>query len=138
MKLIFGLLVVFASWSPIPAFAQAVPPVEVSFGYSYRARPDAILVEALQGNLFSPLYRGGQTAPGGGWFVEAVGNVTRHVGLVGDASATYTPGALDSLWLRADNTAYTMLGGPRFTSRCCRRVVTFTQALAGFVHSSAD
>ena len=138
MKLMFRLLVVFASGSPIPAFAQAVPPVELSFGYSYLARPDAILVEALQDNPFSPFYRGGHTAPGGGWFVEGVGNVTRHIGLVGHASATYTPGALDSLWRRGDNTAYTVLAGPRFTSRCCRRVVPFAQTLVGFVHSSAD
>jgi hypothetical protein len=134
------LAVAFAS-APIVAFAQ---PAQVSAGYTNLRGSNAILVRPVSDQISSPFYnQGGELfsesgkAPASGWFAEIVGNVTRHAGMVGHVSANYKTGTLFQKHWRGTDAAYTVLGGPRFSSRCCRGIVPFGQVLFGFVHSTA-
>ena len=124
--------------APIAASAQAV---QVSAGYTQLTSANAIMLRSLSDNLTSPFYKVFSEADhsqSSGLFAEVVGNVTRHAGIVGHMSVNSTTSNLSFYSARADVTAYTVLGGPRLSSRCCRSVVPFGQVLLGIVHTTAD
>jgi hypothetical protein len=121
----------------VPAFAQDAAPVQVSGGYSYLTRPNAILVSVITDEPSGTSEDEGGKAPGSGWFGEIVGNITPYAAIVGQVSATYTTGTLNSKGWRGEDTAYAFLGGGRATLR--RRVVApFGQVLLGMVRTDAD
>jgi hypothetical protein len=131
-SILFGVLAV-----SVPAFAQDVPAAQVAGGYSYLTRPNAVLVGAIQDELPHSSSNQGGSASGSGWFAEVIGNITQYVGIVGQVSATYTSGTLNSRAWRGDDTAYAVLGGGRASLRN-PNVVPFAQVLFGWVRTEAD
>lgn len=123
-----SLLLVIIALS-VPASAQEVAPVQVAGGYSYLTKPNAVLVEVIQDER--------DDAPGSGWFADIIGNITPHAAIIGQISATYTRGTLNSKGWRGDDTAYSFLAGGRATWRR-RIIVPFGQALIGWIRSDAD
>lgn len=124
--------------NPVAVFGQDLPAAQVAGGYSYLTRPNAILVGVISDEPPDASSDEGGSAPGSGWFAEIVGNTMPYAAVVGQVSATYTTGTLNSRRWRGEDTAYTFLGGPRFSSRCCGAVVPFAQAMVGWVRTDAD
>ena len=108
--------------TPAALFAQAVPAAQVSGGYSYVTNPTTVMADTSDET---------GEAPRSGWFADVIGNITPHIGIVGEVAATFTTGTLLSRNWHGTHHAYLFLGGARATSRCCRRVVPFGQVLAG-------
>jgi hypothetical protein len=77
------------------------------------------------------------SASGSGWFAEIIGNVTSNAAIVGEVSAAYPTGTLNSRAWSGEGTAYTFLGGGR-ASLHGRRVVPFGQVLVGWVRTEAE
>ena len=123
--------------APYWVCAQDTPAVQVSFGYTNLAQPNAILVQA-RANELSPFFTRDADAPASGWFVEAVGKVTDYAGIVGQVSSNYTTARWSFAPWRGNHTAYTLLSGPRVSAPCCRRIVPFAEGLIGLVHSQEN
>jgi hypothetical protein len=130
MRRIWVLISILILSGPAIVLAQDVPRAQVAGGFADLGSPNAVLVAAISDE--------DGTAKGPGWFTEIIGNITPHVGMVGHLSATHTTGTLNSRAWAGKDRAYTVLGGPRFSSRCCQSVIPFAQVLLGFVHSTAD
>lgn len=134
---ILPLLAALMVSAPSNVFAQDAPTIQAAFGYSYLTRPNAVLVDVISDEPPDSSSDEGGTAPGSGWFAEIVGNISSHAAIVGQVSATYTSGTLNSRGWHGDNTAYTFLGGGRASLRRSA-VVPFAQMLAGWIRSRAD
>ena len=122
----------------VPAFAQDVPAAQVAVGYSYLTRPNAVLVRSISDEPTGTSSDQGGSAPRSGWFGEIIGNITPYAAIVGQISATYTTGTLNSGAWRGNDTAYTFLGGGRASLRRQAAVVPFGQVLVGWVRTDAD
>ncbi|HZI86590.1 MAG TPA: outer membrane beta-barrel protein [Pyrinomonadaceae bacterium] len=101
-------LLILASFS---AQAQGVPKAEVFGGYSWSG-----------GNFH-------------GWNSSVTGNITRKFGIVADTSAAYGT-ELDGA-IRIQQTAYSLLVGPRFSFRPGKRATPFVYALVGVTRFEA-
>jgi hypothetical protein len=124
--MLFSILVA----PPVILIAQELPPIQVAGGYTILTRQNAVLVTAISDEE--------GIGSRSGWFAEIIGNVRPYVGIVGQVSRTYTVGTLRSRGWRGAGAAYTFLGGPRFSARCCGRVVPFAQALGGGIWSRTN
>jgi hypothetical protein len=136
-KFLSSLLAAVVITSPVSVFAQDVPPVQATGGYSYLTRPNAVLVGVISDEPAGTSIDKGGSAPGSGWFAEIIGNITPYAAIVGQVSATYTTGTLNSRGWRGENTAYGFLGGGRASLRR-RSIVPFGQVLVGWLRSGAD
>jgi hypothetical protein len=137
MKLLSTLLGIAVLVSPVSLLAQDAPPVQVAAGYSYLTRPNAVLVGVISDQPAGTSDDEGGSAPGSGWFAEIIGNITSYAAIVGQVSATYTTGTLNSRAWHGEDTAYAFLGGGRASLRR-RDVVPFGQVLLGLIRTDAD
>ena len=104
------------------AFAQEPPKIQAGGGYMYIVDPWAAFNSPLTADA------------GAGWFAKVVGNVTPHIGAVGEVSASYY-GAYGHRGIRGSARIYSVLGGMQFRPFSDAAVVPFAQAVAGTVHS---
>jgi len=103
---------------PCPAFAQETSKVQAGGGYMYVADPWVAFTNSVS------------TESGAGWFAKIVGNVTPHVGVVGEVSGTYHD-ALNHRGIKGAARVYGMLGGVRLRPFCCRVAAPFAHVMAG-------
>jgi hypothetical protein len=125
MKLLSTLLGIAVLVSPVSLLAQDAPAVQVTAGYSYLTRPNAVLVGVISDQ------------PAGTSDDELVCRNYWNAAIVGQVSATYTTGTLNSRAWHGEDTAYAFLGGGRASLRR-RAVVPFGQVLLGLIRTDAD
>lgn len=110
-----------------PAFAQDTPKVEISGGYQL------LRVETGEGESY-PV----------GWYADAVGNITRNVGLVFQVGGNYktydesfSEGS-SSFQMTAHVRIHEFMGGARFSAHPNDKVTPFGQFLFGVIHYGGD